>query len=64
VPLLALRLENVAELVALFRRFPGAAGQRPGRIAAAIAERVGEFRIDIRWALGTLGDLTALRPLA
>ena len=43
VPLLALRLENVGKLVAAFRRL---AGQRLGRIAVAIAERVGQLRID------------------
>ena len=58
VALLALRLENVGKLVAVFGRL---ASQRPGRIAVAITERVGQLRIDPGRAFG---DVTALRPLA
>ena len=59
MPLLALRLENVGKLVAVFGRL---AGQRPGRIAVAIAERVGQFRIDPGRALWRRSRSAAARP--
>ena len=58
VPLLAPRLGNLGNLVALGRRL---ADERLARIAVVVAQRLGQFRIEIDRAFT---DIAGLRPLA
>ena len=58
VPLLALRLGNLGNLVALGRRL---ADERLAGIAVVVAQRLGQFRIEIDRAFA---DIAGLRPLA